>query len=304
MTKKYMVAVPNFSEGRRKEVYEAVADQVRNREGVKLIRVEPEEDFNRTVLTIIGEPEPLRAALLDMAAKIFASVDMEKQEGSHPRIGALDIVPILPLAHVELDECIAFAEEFGAELFQRHGVPVYFTGDNARTEEKKSPGFIRKGQYEGLRKLLESNDPEKIGREPDLSKDGKLSPKLGATMVYAKKEGAVAYNVFLKTEDLSIARQIARAVGGSTGGFSSVQAIGVKFPEREGTVISMNLLNCAITPMYRVYERIQEEARKLGVAVAGSEVIGPVRLEYLLNNTIHYLGLQGFDPNQILELHR
>lgn len=304
MENKYILAVPNFSDGRRQEVIDAISGTIKNREGVKLVTCEPEHDFNRTVLTIIGEPAPLKEALLEMAAKSYELIDMREQKGTHPRIGGQDTIPLFPLANISLEECKELAEEIGKELFEKHGVPIFFSGENARTEDKKSISFIRKGQYEGLKALLEDNtNPDYESRKPDLSVDGKLSPKYGATIVSADKEGLTAYNVFLATEDLSIAKQIAKAVRGPSGGFSTTRAVGIKFPERSGVVVSINMFDCANTPLYRAFELVKLEAQKYGVAVTGSELVGPVKLEYLLNNLTHYLGLQGLRQEQILETH-
>lgn len=304
MSKQYILAVPNFSEGRRKEVIEAIADEVRNKKGVTLVSVEPEHDFNRTVLTMLGEPEPLKEALIAMAEKSYELIDMREQEGSHPRIGGQDTIPIFPFRNISLEEVKEIAEDIGQELFDKYNVPIYFSGENARTEDKKSISFIRKGQYEGLKALLEDkNHSDYEARKPDLSTDGKLSDKYGATIVSADMEGLTAYNVFLATEDIKIAKEIAKAVRGPSGGFSTIRAVGIKFPEREGVVVSMNMFDCSQTPLYRAFELVKQEASKYGIAVTGSELVGPVKLDYLLNNLEFYLGLQGFRIDQILEYH-
>lgn len=304
MSKKYILAVPNFSDGRREDVINKIADEVRKVEGVKLIGVEPEYDFNRTVLTIIGEPEPLKEALINMASKSYELIDMREQKGTHPRIGAQDTIPVFPLSNISLEECVKLAEEIGNELFNKFKVPIYFSGANARTEEKKSISFIRKGQYEGLKELLkDKNNPEYEFRKPDLSTDGQLDEKLGATIVSADLEGLTAFNVFLATEDISIAKEIAKAVRGPSGGFSTVRAVGIKFPERSGVVVSMNMFDCNQTPLYRTFEFVKQEAKKYGVIVTGSEIVGPVKLDHLLNNLYYYMGLQGFRKDQILETH-
>lgn len=304
MTKQYILAVPNFSDGRRQEVIEAITGEIKGREGVTLVSVEPEHDFNRTVVTILGEPEPLKAALLDMAAKSYELIDMRDQSGTHPRIGGQDTIPLFPFSNISLEETAKIAEEIGNELYEKYQVPIYFAGENAKTEEKKSISFIRKGQYEGLKALLEDKDhPDYESRKPDLSTDGKLSDKYGATIVSADMEGLTAYNVFLATEDVSIAKEIAKAVRGPSGGFSTVRAVGIKFPEREGTVVSMNMFDCGQTPLYRTYELVKQEASKYGIPVTGSELVGPVKLDYLLNNLNFYLGLQGLRKDQILETH-
>lgn len=304
MEKQFILAVPNFSNGRDEDVIDAVTAPFKDVEGVTLVSVEPEEDFNRTVITAIGEPVPLKKALLEMAAASYEHIDMTTQKGTHPRIGGQDTIPLFPLANIELDEVTKLADEIGKELHEKHGVPIYFSGENARTEEKAAISFIRKGQYEGLKALLEDeSDETRDARKPDLSKDGKLDPKMGATIVSADKEGLTAYNVFLATEDVSIAKEIAKAVRGPSGGFSTIRAVGIKFPERDGVVVSMNMFNCAQTPLYRAFELVKMEAAKYGVAVTGSELVGPVKLDYLLNNVEHYLGLEGLNKEQILEHH-
>lgn len=302
--KKYILAVPNFSDGRNSDVIEAITNQIKNREGVKLVSVEPEHDFNRTVVTILGEPEPLKEALIAMAGKSYELIDMAEQKGTHPRIGGQDTIPLFPFKNISIEEVTELAEEIGNEIFEKYKVPVYFSSENAKTEEKKSISFIRKGQYEGLKAILEDpTHPDYEARKPDLSVDGKLDPKLGATIVSADMEGLTAYNVFLATEDLSIAKAIAKVVRGPSGGFSTVRAVGIKFPEREGVVVSMNMFDCGQTPLYRTFELVKLEAQKYGIPVTGSELVGPVKLEYLLNNLNHYLGLQGLRNEQILETH-
>ncbi len=307
--KQYILAVPNFSDGRRTEVIEAIVNEVRNVEGVKLVSYEPEHDFNRTVVTIIGEPQPLKEALLNMAAKSIELINMQEQKGSHPRIGAQDTIPLFPFKNITVQECVDLAEEIGKELHERTKVPVFFAAENARTADRKALAFIRKGQYEGLRDLLkeikddESRKEEYESRKPDLSVDGLLSETAGATICSAEAEGLTAYNVFLATEDVKIAKAIAKGVRGPSGGFSTVRAVGIKFPEREGVVVSMNMFDCTNTPLYRTFEFVKREAARYGVAVTGSELVGPVKLEHLLNSLEYFLGLEGFRRDQILETH-
>jgi glutamate formiminotransferase len=192
--KQYVHAVPNFSNGRDKEVYEAVVDQIRNAKGVKLIGYFPDADFNRTVIECLGEPGPLKEALLNMAAKSYELIDMEKQEGKHPRIGAQDTIPIFPLHNITLEECTALAEEIGKEVWERFQVPVYFSGENARTPERRELAYIRKGQYEGLKEV--AHTPERC---PDLG-PAKLHPTAGATIVSAAPRNLVAVTLEMITE--------------------------------------------------------------------------------------------------------
>lgn len=302
--KQYILAVPNFSNGRNKDIIEAVVEEIRKVEGVKLISYEPEHDFNRTVVTAIGEPEPLKEAMLNMAAKSIELINMEEQRGSHPRIGAQDTIPLFPFRNITVEECVKLAEEIGTELHARTKTPVFFAAENARTPERKALAFIRKGQYEGLRDLLrDKSHPDYDKRKPDLSVDGMLSDTAGATIVSAEAEGLTAYNVFLATEDLSIAKKIGKAVRGPSGGFSTIRAVGIKFPEREGVVVSMNLLDCSKTPIYRAFNFVKSEAARYGVAVTGSELVGPVKLDYLLDSLEYLLGLENFRKDQILETH-
>jgi len=295
--KKYILAVPNFSEGRRKEVIEAVVNQVRDVEGVKLVSYEPEHDFNRTVITVIGEPEPLKKALIDMAGKSYELINMEEHSGTHPRIGAQDTIPVFPFKNITIEECKEFIEELAEELYAKYEVPIYFSGINARCEERKALSFIRKGQYEGLKKVAHTEE-----RKPDIG-PAALHPTAGATILSADYEGLTAYNIFLDTENLEIAKKIAKAVRGPSGGFSTVRSVGIKFPEREGVVVSMNMFDCGKTPLYRTFNFVKQEAARYGIAVTGSEIVGPVKLDYLLNSLEYFLGLESFDKRQILETH-
>lgn len=307
--KQYILAVPNFSDGRREDVIEAVTGALKGIEGVKLVSVEPEHDFNRTVVTVIGEPAPLKQALINMAAKSIELIDMREQSGTHPRIGAQDTIPLFPLQNITVEECVALATEIGNELHEKTGVPIFFAADNASTADRKALAFIRKGQYEGLRDLLKeikddsSRADEYESRKPDLSTDGLLSDKSGATIVSAEAEGLTAYNIFLGTENLDIAKAIAKAVRGPSGGFDTVRGVGIKFPEHEGVVVSVNLLDCSKTPIYRVLETVKMEAARYGVSVTGTELVGPIKLDYVINSFEHYLGLEGFKKEQILETH-
>lgn len=295
--KQYVLAVPNFSDGRRKEVIEEIVSIFQDIEGVKLVSYEPEHDFNRTVVTVIGEPKPLKEALLKMAGKSYELINMEEQSGTHPRIGAQDTIPLIPFKNITIEECIELAEEIGKEVYEKYDVPVYFSGFNARNEDRKSLSFIRKGQYEGLKEVAHLDE-----RKPDIG-PARLHPTAGATIVSADNEGLTAYNVFLATEDIQIAKQIAKGVRGPSGGFSTIRAVGIKFPERSGVVVSMNMFDCGATPLYRAFNFVKGEAARYGVAVTGSELVGPVKLDYLLNSLEYYLGLENFRKDQILESH-
>lgn len=307
--RKYVLAVPNFSNGQDPEIIEQVTAQVRAVEGVTLVSVEPEHDFNRTVVTMIGEPQPIKTALVRMGKKAAELIDMSRHKGSHPRIGAEDTLPIFPLMNITLEETTALAEEIGREFFEETGVPVFFAGENARTPERAAFAYIRDGQYEGLRRLLldTRDDPARqeqyTARRPDYSTDGLLSDRAGATIVSCEDNGLTAYNIFLNTEDVSIAKAIARAVRGPSGGFTSIRAVGIKFPEHPGVVVSMNMFDCVNTPIKRVFDFCQREAARFGVAVTGSQLVGPIKLEAIVQSFVYSLRLEEFRTEQILETH-
>lgn len=254
-SKQYVLAVPNFSDGRSEEILKKAKEAVESVSGVQLVSVEPEDDFNRTVVTMIGEPKPLKEALIRLGETTSSMIDMRKQQGSHPRIGAEDTLPIFPLMNITLEETKELAEEIGKEFFERTKVPVFFCGVNSRTPERAAYAYVRKGQYEGLKKLLEEtkNDParqdEYNSRKPDLSVDGLLSETAGGTIVSCEATGLTAYNVFLDTEDVNIAKKIAKAMRGPSGGFSSIRSVGIKFPEHKGVVVSMNMFDCINLPI-------------------------------------------------------
>lgn len=293
----YVHSVPNFSEGRRHGVIAEIVDQLRDRDGVKLIGHYPDADFNRTVVEVIGQPTPLKEALLDMAGKSYDLIDMEKQRGDHPRIGAQDSIPLFPLANITLQECVDLAEEIGRELFERYAVPVYFTGENARCEERRDLDFIRRGQYEGLKEI--AHLPE---RAPDIG-PAKLHTTAGATIVSAAADGLVAVNVMLGTKDLALAKSIAKMVRGPSGGFASVRAIGLPLTERGVVAVSMNLFDTTAVPIYRVFNLIECEAARHGIAVVGTQIVGTLPQEALVNCAEYFLRIEKFDRGQIIENH-
>ena len=293
--KKYIHAVPNFSEGRRTDVIEAIVGEIKKVKGVRLIDHFPDADFNRTVIECIGEPEPLMEALLNMAGKSYELIDMEKQQGAHPRIGAQDTIPVFPLLNVTLEECTEFAEKLGAAILERFQVPVFFSGENARTDERKELGYIRKGQYEGLKEV--AHLPE---RAPDLG-PAKLHPTAGATIVSSATSNLVAINVLLSTEDLEIGKKIAKMMRGPSGGFSTIRAVAFKPDGYNNVAVSMNMFDIDQTPIYRAFQVIENEARRFGLNIIGTQVCGTLRQKALLNCAEYFLRLVDFDYNQIVE---
>jgi len=293
----YIHAVPNFSNGRDKEVIEAIVGVFKDVDGVKLISYFPDPDFNRTVVEVIGRPQPLKECLLQMAGKSYELINMNQQKGNHPRIGAQDTIPLFPLTGITLEETKALAEEIGEEVFKRYQVPVFFSGENARNNDRKSLDFIRKGQYEGLKEV--AHLPE---RAPDLG-PAALHATAGATIVSAATSGLVAVNVILGTEDLALAKAIAKAVRGPSGGFSTIRAIGLPFEDRKQVAVSMNMFDTDATPIYRAFELVKMEAARYGVPVVGSQLVGTLPQEALIKVAEFYLGLEKFDRAQIIENH-
>ncbi len=293
----FIHAVPNFSDGQNKSVIESIVGELKNIEGVKLIDYFPDPNFNRTVIEVIGRPEPLKEALLNMAGKSYELIDMEKQKGDHPRIGAQDTIPLFPLNNISLEACAELAESIGEEVFKRYDVPVYFSGENARTPERKNLDFIRKGQYEGLKTV--AHTPE---RAPDIGPN-KLHPTAGATIVSAATSGLVAVNIVLGSNDLGIAKTIAKTVRGPSGGFSTIRAIGLALKERDQVAISMNMFDTDQTPVFRAFNLVKSEADRYGVPVVGTEIVGCLPMEALINCAEHYLRLENFNREQIIETH-
>lgn len=292
---KMVECVPNFSEGRRVEVIEAIASEIRDVEGVRLLDHEYDKDHNRSVMTFIGEPESVKKAAFAAIAKAAELIDMNKHTGEHPRIGATDVVPFIPISNVTMDECVDLAKELGREVGEKLQIPVYLYEHAATTPKRQNLANVRKGQYEGLKEAI-SKDAE---RKPDFGPN-KLHPTAGATVVGARMP-LVAYNVNLNTSDLSIAKSIAKAVRHSSGGLRYVKALGLEIKERGIVQVSMNLTNYHKTPVFRVFEMIKKEAERHGVEVMGSEVIGLIPLDALVDTTDFYLRLKDFHKSQILE---
>lgn len=320
--KQHILAVPNFSEGVRDRVISEVVAAVRIVPTVKIISVEPEANFNRTVLTFIIEVSHAVDVMVRMAEVIFTHIHMEEHEGSHPRIGALDILPIFPLKNITIEETTELAATIGASLFKQTKVPIYYSGLNAKTKHKKSIPFIRKGQYEGLKALLKEGTSREIEeRSPDLSVSNQLDNEKGATIVMASKECPIAYNVFIASENVEDAKEIARFIKHPDRGFRSIKSIGFKDKGKAGTAVSMNIFNAEETPLAVVRSYIQTFAKERGTYVIAAEIIGPVRRDVLLEaamydkeenpendeRIIHLLkeqmNLIGFQKKQIIEYH-
>jgi glutamate formiminotransferase len=287
--------VPNFSEGRRAAAIDAIVAPLRGRPGVRLLDHRADPDHNRLVVSLVGEPEPLVEALLDSCRAAVASVDLRTHRGAHPRIGAVDVVPFVPLRNISMRECVDLAREFGRRFNRETGVPVYFYEEAATRPQRRNLEDVRRGQFEGLCRDIGAPD-----RAPDVGGPG-VHPSAGATAVGARRF-LLAFNVNLASRDLAVAKAIAKTVRASSGGLPHVKAVGVDLTERGMVQVSMNLTDHARSPLHLVFERVRAEARSRGVEVAGTELYGMVPAEAMLDAAAHYLQAAGFDPSQVIEL--
>ncbi len=291
---KLVECVPNFSEGRRKEVIDAIVGELKNY-NVKVLNIHADADHNRTDVTFIGEPEEVKKAALAMSIKAVALIDMNKHKGEHPRMGAMDVVPFIPVANVTMDECVKLAHEFAKEFSEKTGVPCFMYEEAATREDRKNLADVRRGEYKGLK--------EEIGKNPDKTPDygpNKMHPTAGATAVGAR-EFLIAFNVNLATDDIQIAKNIAKAVRHSSGGYRYVKAMGFEIKEKGIVQVSMNMTNYRKTPLFRVFETIKREAERYGTRVLSAEIVGMIPLEAISDIASFYLQLDEFKVEQIIE---
>ncbi len=287
--KKIIECVPNFSEGRDADIIDKIASAVQSTRSVKLLNVEPDRDYNRTVITFAGEPSYVKEAAFKAISTASELIDMSRQKGEHPRIGATDVCPIIPVANVTKAECVKLSNELGEDVGKKLGIPVYLYEDSARSAERRNLENIRKGEYEGLEQKLKNWIPDYGPTEYS----DKVR-KSGATVI-GSRFFLIAYNVNLNTMDVSIANKIAKKVRESgsmvideagvkkrvPGLLKYVKAIGVELNEYNITQVSLNLTNYKETSMHKVFETIKAQAREYGVEATGSEVIGLVPKESL-----------------------
>lgn len=284
--------VPNFSEGRDPAKVDAIVEAMRV-PGVYLLDREMDADHNRCVITLAGEREAVQEAVIRGVGRAAELIDLTRHEGAHPRIGAADVVPFIPISGVTLEDCVAMARIAGAEIWKRYEVPVYLYEAAATAPERQNLENIRRGQFEGLRDEVAVNP----SRRPDFG-EPRLHPTAGATVVGARKF-LIAYNIFLNTSDVSIARQIAKAIRFSSGGLRFVKAAG--FLVRGMAQVSMNLTDFEQTPIHRVFELVRREAARYGAVPVSSEIIGLIPKLALEQAAGWFLQFENFDSSLILE---
>jgi len=287
--------VPNFSEGRRQEVIKSIADAIRSTPGVTLLDVESNSDHNRSVISFVGESGPVKQAALAASGRAIELIDLTKHKGEHPRMGAVDVVPFVPLSGATIDDCITLAKEFGREFAERFQVPVFLYEEAASTPERRNLADVRAGEFEGLRDQI-GRDPAK---RPDFGPD-KIHPTAGATAVGAR-EILIAYNVNLGSNDLSIAKKIAHQLRAKDGGLAYVKALGFELKERGIVQVSMNLTDYHKSQLFKAKELVELFAERYGALVVGSEIVGLAPMDALVDSAEFYLKLENFSREQILE---
>jgi glutamate formiminotransferase / formiminotetrahydrofolate cyclodeaminase len=284
--------VPNFSEGRDKAKVDAIVEAMKV-DGVFLLDREMDADHNRCVITLVGEREAIQEAAIRGVGKAAELIDLNVHKGAHPRMGAADVVPFIPIDGVAIEDCVAMAKHVGAEIWKRYQIPVYLYEAAAATPERQNLENIRRGQFEGIRAEIATN----AARKPDFG-EARVHPTAGATVVGARKF-LIAYNVFLNTPDVEIAKKIAKAVRASNGGMRFVKGAG--FLVRGLAQVSMNLTDFEQTPIHRVFEMVKREAARYGVMPVSSEIVGLIPKKALEAAAEWFLQVENFDSSLILE---
>jgi glutamate formiminotransferase len=284
--------VPNFSEGRDKAKVDAIVEAMKI-PGVALLDREMDADHNRCVITLVGERDAVAEAAIRGVGKASELIDLTKHQGAHPRLGASDVIPFIPIEGVTLEDCVAMARHVGEEIWKRYQIPVYLYEAAATRPERQNLENIRRGQFEGVRDEIATNP----ARLPDFG-EARLHPTAGATVVGARKF-LIAYNVFLNTPDVDVAKKIAKAVRASSGGFRYVKAAG--FPVRGMAQVSMNLTDFEQTPIARVFEFVKREAARYGAMPVSSEIVGLIPKKALEDAAEWFLQIENFDSSLILE---
>ena len=289
-----MECVPNFSEGRDLQKIDKIVAPFRGKQGVKLLDYSNDEDHNRLVVTVVGEPEPLRDAVLEAIGVAVELIDLNHHQGQHPRMGAVDVVPFIPIRNVTMEEAVALSKEVGKEVAKRYNLPVFLYEKSASAPHRENLAAVRKGEFEGM--------AEKI-KQPEWHPDFGLAERhpTAGTVAIGARMPLVAYNINLNTPSLEIAHDIAKKIRFIGGGLRYCKAMGVELKDRGITQVSINMTDYTRTALYRAFELGRVEARRYGVSIVGSEIIGLVPMEALIDTASYYLGLENFSMEQVLE---
>jgi glutamate formiminotransferase len=295
MPRQLIECVPNFSEGRDQSKIDAIVQAILGVPEVVLLDRESDNDHNRCVITFVGPPAAVAEAAFRSVEKAIQLIDLTKQQGAHPRIGAADVIPFIPIEGVTVEECVKLAERVGNDLWKKLKVPVYFYEAAAKKPERTNLENIRRGQFEALQKEMGTVP----ARDPDCG-DPVLHPTAGATVVGVRKF-LIAYNINLGTPDVSIASRIAKTIRFSSGGFRYVKSMGVNLAERKVAQVSINMTDFEATPMHLVFETVKREAERYGVPVIGSEIVGLIPKKALEMTAEYFLRFENFKPDLVLE---
>lgn len=291
---KLIECVPNFSTSNSKTV-EAILVKIKETEGVYLLDHTYDDYYNRLVVSFVGDRKFVVQAALSAASKAIELIDMNKHRGQHPRLGAVDVVPFIPIRNATIEDCVEAAKEFGSTLAKQHNVPVYLYGAAATKPERGDLDWIRKGEYEALAEMIKK--PE---RKPDYG-PAKAHPTAGATITGSRKI-MVGFNVNLCTSDLEVAKKIAKALHSKRGGFTTVKAMAAAIPEKKLTQIGMSVTDFEKTPLYRVFELIKLEAARYNVPIVGAEFCGMAPLKSLIDIAAYYLKIDNLTEDKVLEI--
>jgi len=283
--------VPNFSEGRDIQKIEAIVEVLKNKEGFKLVNYEADKDYNRTVVTLLGDPKYIVDAVVEFTGKVLELIDMNFQSGEHPRMGAVDVIPFIPIEDITMEECVVYANETAKKINDKYAIPIFMYAEAANEKTRVKLPNIRKGEFEGMK--------EKI-------KEPKWKPDYGNALIHPTFEvigvGAriplIAYNIDLKTDNTKTANAIAKAIRFSSGGFRHVQAGPVYLEQRGHVQVTMNILDYKKNPIYRILETVKMEALRYGVEVTGCELVGLMPKGALLNSLKYYLTINDIEYNK------
>jgi glutamate formiminotransferase / 5-formyltetrahydrofolate cyclo-ligase len=292
--KKIIECVPNFSEGRDLDKIEKIVNPFRGKKDVKLLDYQKDEDHNRLVVTAIGEPVAMKKAVAEAMGVAIDLIDMRKHKGQHPRMGVIDVVPFIPVRNISMPEAIDFSKDVAKKVAEKFDLPVFLYEESAMVAQRRNLAAIRKGQFEGMVEKIKT--PE---WKPDFG-PGEIHPSAGVTAMGARMP-LVAFNVNLGTDDMNIANAIAKNVRYLSGGLRYCKAIGIALKERGIVQVSMNMTDYTKTSLYRSFELVRTEAKRYGVNIIGSEVVGLVPMEALIDTAVYYMGIEKFTMEQVLE---
>jgi len=289
---KIVQCVPNFSEGRDQKKIDRIVEPLQHQEGFKLISVEPDGDYNRTVVTLLGDPFKIIQALIPFVGKVLEEIDMNVQKGEHPRMGAVDVIPFIPIDGVTMEECVSYAEEVGEKINQAFAIPIFLYAEAARQKRRVKLPTIRKGEFEGMKEKIKEDK-----WAPDFGKP-EIHPTFGVIGVGARNP-LIAFNIDLDTAESKIASSIAKAIRGSSGGFTYIQAGPAYLEQRHHMQVTMNILDYKKNPIYRIIETVRMEAKRYQVNITSCEVVGLIPKDAIVRSLKYYYACEG---NKLPEL--